>query len=89
MESVRGPACGTHRPRPQPTQLERAEERRLARPVPKEPGRARSTARMAATETQASKDAVGDTLPPRAQVEGVASGWTEAPSLNSQDPRTT
>ncbi|XP_007186032.1 alpha-N-acetylgalactosaminide alpha-2,6-sialyltransferase 1 [Balaenoptera acutorostrata] len=54
-----------------------------------EPGRAPSTARMAAPETQASKDTAGDTLPPRAQVGGVASGWTEAPPLNSQDPRTT
>ncbi|XP_057570902.1 alpha-N-acetylgalactosaminide alpha-2,6-sialyltransferase 1 [Hippopotamus amphibius kiboko] len=55
----------------------------------KEPGRVPNTASTAALETQPSKDTVGHTLPPGAQGIGVASGRMEAPSLNSQDPRTT
>uniref|UniRef100_A0A8C3YQ74 alpha-N-acetylgalactosaminide alpha-2,6-sialyltransferase n=1 Tax=Catagonus wagneri TaxID=51154 RepID=A0A8C3YQ74_9CETA len=47
-----------------------------------EPSRVPSTARTAAPGTQ-------DTLPPRGQGGGTATGRTEAPSLNTQDTRMT
>lgn len=89
MESVQG-TRGRDTP-PKATTLT-AGKRRGAQTTSKaraeEPGRAPTPTRKAAPQTRASKDTGVDALPLTAGGGGVASSRTEAPSLNSRNPRT-
>ncbi|XP_010814911.2 alpha-N-acetylgalactosaminide alpha-2,6-sialyltransferase 1 isoform X1 [Bos taurus] len=89
VESVQG--TRTRDTHPKATTLTADQRRRVqtSKARAEEPGRVPTPIGKAAPQTQASKDTRADTLPPMAGGGGVASSRTEAPSLNSQNPRMT
>ncbi|XDB61571.1 PREDICTED: alpha-N-acetylgalactosaminide alpha-2,6-sialyltransferase 1 [Capra hircus] len=88
-----GSVLGTHTrdTHPEATALTANQRRRAqtSKAHAKEPGRVPTPTGKAALQTRASKDTGVDTLPPTAGGGGVTSSRTEAPSLNSQNPRPT
>ena len=88
-----GSVPGTHTrdTHPEATALTANQRRRAqtSKAHAKEPGRVPTPTGKAALQTRASKDTGVDTLPPTAGGGGVTSSRTEAPSLNSQNPRPT
>ncbi|XP_010854814.1 PREDICTED: alpha-N-acetylgalactosaminide alpha-2,6-sialyltransferase 1 [Bison bison bison] len=89
VESVQG--TRTRDTHPKATTLTADQRRRVqtSKARAEEPGRVPTPIGKAAPQTQASKDARADALPPMAGGGGVASSRTKAPSLNSQNPRMT